>query len=113
MFINTVYLDKLKLRLYNERCDLKVVFELSNLITTTTVNRLELTSVHLQTSPAPPQFLATSFQYPIPTSSETFDFMIEVAANRGFLVEMEARHVRTQVHELCCTAVEVYRNAVL
>jgi hypothetical protein len=55
--------------------------------------------------------MATSFQYPIPTSSETFDPMVDAAANRGLQVEIEARHIRTQLHELHCTAVDLATSA--
>jgi hypothetical protein len=33
--------------------------------------------------------------------------MVDVAANSGFLFEMEARHVRNQLYEFDCTAVDL------
>jgi hypothetical protein len=37
--------------------------------------------------------------------------MIDAATNRGFQVEIEVRHVRTQLHELYCTAVDLATSA--
>jgi hypothetical protein len=51
---------------------------------------LSCTSEHA--TPTSSQFLATSFQYCIPTSSETFDLIV---------------HVRSQLYEFDCTAIDL------
>jgi hypothetical protein len=66
---------------------------------------LSCTSEHGTTNAFP--ILGYIFQDPIPTSSETFDLMIDAAANRCLQVEMEVSPIRTQLHELYGTAVDL------